>query len=121
MKYVGQIGVHTEMCCGSWPQFHDDRGLHGDKNQYFNWDWTINFNKNTKIKSLKIYDDKNKLIYNNSWTFDKFHNVGSNYYPCPKEMPQLEWMTLLPNKHLKCKMETDEVVDALKIKLQVED
>lgn len=112
MKYKGDITIMFEQGCECWPQFHDYRGRHGDKLQYWNWDWTINFGKETKIKNLKIWNDKNELIYNNSWTYDCEKTL---FFPSPKELISVdEWYSKLTYKHYRCELETDEVLDALK-------
>lgn len=111
MKYKGQITLHTEMCCGAWPQFHDDRGLHGDEKQYWNWDWTINFGRDTEIKNLKIWDKDDNLVYDDSWTFCRRSTASNKYYiPCPYEMPPEEWLSIIGHEHLRCEVETDEVL-----------
>lgn len=110
MKYEGQITLHSEMCCGVWPQFHDNRGLHGDNNQFWDWGWTINFGKKTKIKNMKIWDTKDNLIYDNSWTFDRQKTCSNkNYIPCPKEISVNDWFEIIyTHEHLKCEIEAEE-------------
>ena len=113
MLYKGQITIHSEMCCGSWPSFHDDRGLHGDKKQYWNWDWTINFNKKTKIDKITIFDADDNIVYTGSWTFDRTKIMEVNYMVAPKEIELDKWLEYL-YKDYRCEIETDELVDALK-------
>ena len=113
MKYVGQITMHIEMCCGAWPQFHDDRGLHGDNNQYWNWDWTINFGKQTKIDNLKIWDKEGNLLYDDSWTYSRDNTCANQHYiPCPIEMDANEWLNIMYSRdsHFVCEVETEEVL-----------
>ena len=57
-KYFGEFIIHSEMGCGSWLQFHDNRGLHGEYNQYWNWDWTLNFNKRSHWEVKMFLGDK---------------------------------------------------------------
>lgn len=68
MIYKGQLAYHTEQGCGAWIQFHDNRGLHGDKKQYWNWDWTINFSNDTKLKNIKVINNDGEEVYNGPWT-----------------------------------------------------
>ena len=113
MKYKGQLTMHSEMCCGAWPQFHDDRGLHGENKEYWNWGWTINFSHKTKINNITIFDDDGLVLYNGPWTGDRKKTSDNNYFACPKEMGAETWKEFV-SKKLKCIIETDEVVDALK-------
>ena len=114
MKYTGQLEIHYEMGCGCCPQFHDDRGLHGDKKQYWSWAWTINFNKGTKIDKLILLDKQGDEIYNGTWTYSRIRTGKTlSYFPTPEEMSFEQWVTLI-NKTNKAIVETDEVVDALK-------
>ena len=106
--------MHTEMCCGAWPQFHDDRGLHGENNEYWNWAWTINFGKKTKLKNITFFDKDGTELYSGPWTYDSKKARGSQYaMVAPKEMSAEAWQELV-YKRLKCTIETDELVDALK-------
>jgi len=115
-KYIGQLKAHSEMCCGAWPQFHDDRGLHGENNEYWNWDYIINFGKDTKIKKLIVFDKDGKEIYNDSWTYDREGTCFSPFYfPTPKEMVCDEWLMVCSKAH-KAIVETDEILEADKEK-----
>ncbi len=116
MKYKGKITRHIEMCCGHWPQFHDERGLHGDKKQFWNWDWTINFGHKTKIKHLLIWNDDGEVLYDNSWTISHHRSLNiSGDFVYPEEVPMQVWGEIMfMNNHLNCELETDEIVEALK-------
>lgn len=98
--YSGTITIHREMGCGTWPQFHDDRGLYGDKNQYWDWDWTINFNDDLeKIDFIKIYDLKSEeVIYCGTLTLDPIHTLFAGIW-CPDEISKNRWMDILNNNH----------------------
>jgi hypothetical protein len=113
LKYKGQIEFHAEMCCGSWPQFHDDRGLHGDKNQYWNWDWTINFNKKTKLDNLTVYGNDESILYCGTWTFNSKNTLKNGGLVSPFEIDPEKWMEYV-FKGCKCSIETDELVKALR-------
>jgi len=113
-KYKGQITRMFEQGCGHWPQFHDDRGLIDGK--YWNWDYTINFGRNTEIKNLKIWDEDDNLIYDDSWTFSKPKTTLFGYFPSPEEIKGEDWMKVMDYRTLRCEMETEEVLDALKDK-----
>jgi hypothetical protein len=115
VKYSGKLACHTEMGCGSWPQFHDDRGLHGDNNQYWNWDWTINFGKKTKIDKLTLYDKDNNVVYDGTWTFDRVKTLNNRCFSSPKEIEPIEWSEMVSDD-LRAEVETDEIVEALKDK-----
>ena len=108
MKYTGLITMHFEMGCGQWPQFHDNRGLHGDKNQFWNWDYTINFGKHTKIKRLFIWDDDGVVLYDDPWTFLAYYDN----IPMPSEINPGYWLRLPWYNNLNCEIETDEVLKA---------
>jgi hypothetical protein len=115
MKYTGELTYHTEMCCGAWPQFHDYRGLHGDEKQYWNWDWTINFGKQTKIKRLTLFDNDGIIHYDGPWTFSRKNTAALNYFSAPKEIEPIKWWKIIHKKNnLKAEVITDEIVDALK-------
>ena len=97
------------MCCGCWPQFHDDRGLHNG-NQ-FNWNYTINFNKNTKIPNLKIFDKDGKVLYNDSWSYSREKTLTQpQYLPSPEEMDLKEWMEIMNMGELKAEITTDQTL-----------
>jgi len=112
MKYTGLITMHSEMCCGQWPQFHDNRGLHGDKNQFWNWDYTINFGKHTKIQRLFIWDNDGVILYDGPWNFFAYYDQ----MPMSKEVHPDYWLSLFWNGHMNCEIETDEVLEADKVK-----
>ena len=117
MKYTGLLTLHFEQGGGPWPQFHDDRGLHGDEKEYWSWDWTINFGKKTKIESLIMWDKSGEVVYNNSWTFSKENTAENGYISSPKEIPAAEWKKLLITRmYYTARIITDEIVDALKPK-----
>jgi hypothetical protein len=107
MKYSGEITMMSEQGCGAWPQFHDYRGLHGANKEFWSWNWTINFNKDTKIKNLKIWDDDANLIYNDSWSFGGFNKYHLVY---PKEVDSKKWFRILGTDHKKCEIECDEIL-----------
>ena len=122
MKYAGQLAYHIEMCCGAWPQFHDNRGLHGDKNQYWDWNWTINFQKGIKINNIQIIDNDGNTVYNGPWTYSRKNtSVITNgfgnpiYFPSPEEIDPHEWADFC-RKGYSAFIDSDEVVDALKLK-----
>lgn len=105
MKYKGKIQMHFEQGCGEWPQFHDDRGRHGDKLQFWNWDYTINFNWKTKLDKLFIYSDDGEVLYDESFSSRNPIQAGAIDY------------ILKTNNQLNCEIETDEVLEAFKDKL----
>lgn len=109
-KYKGQLTAHVEMCCGTWPQFHDDRGLHGDKKQYFSWPWTINFGSKTQIDRLVIYDTDDSVLYEGPWTYSRKNSAEG--FPSPKEIDAIQWHVLC-SRNLRTIIETTEVVEAL--------
>lgn len=115
MKYKGQLCLHSEMCCGIWPQFHDDRGLYGDNNEFWSWDWTINFNKHTKLDNIKIFDKYGKVLYNGPWTYSKINTMKNSCIESPEEIDPEQWLNWLGDM-VHCEIETDELVDALKEK-----
>lgn len=96
-KYIGQLQMHAEQGCGLWPQFHDDRGLHGDKKQYWNWDYTINFGKGTKLSRLVIYNENDEVLYDGSWTFCRINTAKAKYVPCCEELEPIEWFEMVHN------------------------
>lgn len=112
MIYEGQITLHREMGCGAWPQFHDDRGLHGDKNQYWNWDWTINFiDKSLKIKKAILFDRFGSKLYEGPLNYSRENSImTTTHIWCPKEVDRTVWLNHVC--HYQCKMiiETDEVL-----------
>jgi len=118
MKYKGKLNIATEMCCGSWLQFHDDRGLYGDDNQFWSWKWTLNFNKRSKVDSVKIYDKDENIVYSGSFTFDKIDFKTD--IACPKEIT-IENAYKYFGERYNCEIETDELVDALKDDKDTED
>jgi len=103
MVYKGQLAYHTEQGCGGWIQFHDDRGLHGDENQYWNWDWTINFCKDTKLENIQIFNMKDEELYNGPWTSQR----GK---PNPLEIKKEDIMLWAFGK-AKVIITTDEILD----------
>ena len=105
--YKGQLVMHSEMGCGMWIQFHDDRGLHGDKKQFWNWDWTINFNKKTKIDHIKILI-KGEIVYEGKFTYS--HSLRGVYMP--SEIEEKEWFKILQTKNV-CEIKTSHKVKAL--------
>ncbi len=111
MKYNGQLALHSEQGCGSWVQFHDDRGLYEDNKQYWNWDWTINFDKKSKVNNIQIFNDIGTVVYDGPLTFSRGRHRGHVYYP--NEMEYQDWCSY-SLRQFKCTIETDEVVDALK-------
>jgi hypothetical protein len=116
MKYHGQLAYHIEMCCGCWPQFHDDRGLHGDKNQYWDWNWTINFPKRCFLDNITIFDLEGNEVYSGTWTWDRIKTGKSlTYFSCPSEIDYKEWM-IWCSKGYRATIETDIIVSALKEK-----
>ena len=116
-KYKGQLTLHSEMGCGVWAQFHDDRGLHGDKNQYWSWDWTINFNKDS-IERIIIYDEQDRVLYDGPYTYSRIklkeqYKKGNNYPICfPKEIDYDKWFNYCV-RNLRMEIETKFTVDAL--------
>lgn len=113
IKYTGQLTYHMEMGCYPWPQFHDDRGLNGDKLQYWNWEWTINFDKKTKLANIKIYNKKNEMVYDGPWTYCKVNTSQNNYFTSPKEVPPKEWIKWCAYNFTAI-IEAEQIVDALK-------
>lgn len=112
-EYKGQLAYHREMGCGSWPQFHDDRGLHGSKNEYWDWNWTINFQKHCKLDNIKIIDHDGNVVYNGSWTWSRSktgHAPG--YFSSCEEIDTKEWMEYC-NKGYRAEIKTHIVVMAL--------
>ena len=120
MKYEGQLTIHHEIFVGMWPQFHDDRGLK-DGGQW-DWDWTINFNKETNITNIKVWDKDDVLLYDDKLTFDPRQNYDEcviegksgvfGFLLTPLELTRKQWMELCTHGN-KCEIETDYVVTAL--------
>lgn len=98
MKYIGQIYMHYEQSCGSWPQFHDKRGCHGPNSEFWSWNYTINFNWKTKIKKLIIWDEDGVLLYDD--TFESIY------------MAQVDTLNRILSRNiiLNCEIETDEIL-----------
>jgi len=115
VKYSGTLSIHYEQGCGSWAQFHDYRGLHGDKNQFYNWDFTINFGKNENLKNIKIFDNDDKIIYDGAWTFSRINTSNNNYFTSPEEIPAEEWREICSNDY-KCEIEADFIIKGLEEK-----
>lgn len=112
-KYKGQLSYHMEMGCGCWPQFHDDRGLHGDNNQYWNWDWTINFQKKCKLDNIKIFDHDGEVVYDGPWTWNRQKTGHAPaYFSCCDEIDTETWIEYC-RKGYRAEIETDLVVRAL--------
>lgn len=81
-RYVGQMRIHVEMCCGAWIQFHDNKGLNSNGTQW-SWDFTINFSKLNSFIQYGIIEYKNKTI-KSSLTFSNISEFELLY---PKEIP----------------------------------
>lgn len=105
MIYKGELQLHREQGCGSWMQFHDDRGLHGDKKQYWDWHWTINFERNTKLKNIMVTNAKGVEVYNGPWTGIRSMDCGC------KEVDHHEVMIWLTHGRHTAIITTDEVLE----------
>ena len=110
-KYTGKITMHFEMGCGHWAQFHDDRGLSGDTNQFWDWSYTINLTKK-KIERLFIYNDDGVVLYDGPWTYDRKNTCNTEYYiPSPKEISGPDWLKIFTHQeYLNCEIETELTV-----------
>jgi hypothetical protein len=128
MKYSGELTIHFEQGCGSWPQFHDDRGLNGENNEFWSWDHTINFIGKLFFSNIKIYDNDSNVVYDGPMTFSKsihrkniikmkesdseFKLTSWDFYS-PTELHPLTWKEYCIKKY-RCEIETDLVIDAFK-------